>query len=394
VSSAWTRAAIIWLLLAVPYFGGLALLIANTGGLGSSLNIPGTLFVALVYGVFAGVLISRLPRHPITWLFAFCAGVSAVHILVGGLLEREVTVVSGPSDAAPWLAAFESVLWIPQVWAIFAIAFLFPDGKLPSTRWRPVFLLVTAWLGTAFLMYGSLSGPIELWPMFENPIGLSLLPVDFARSYAGYAFAGGAVLSFVSALSRFRSARGETRAQLKWFAFAAGSVAVGVVPAALLYFAPPPFPIIAILIGTVAVGFFLPVAIAIAVLRYRLYDIDVLIRRSLTYAAVSAVLAITYVAAVVLTGSALRPLIAGSDLAVAASTLLVVALFQPIRTRVQGIIDHRFYRARYDAARTLDAFSARLRNEVELDAVRADLLGAVGETVRPTHASVWLRVER
>jgi len=133
------------------------------------------------------------------------------------------------------------------------------------------------------------------------------------------------------------------------------------------------------------------VAIGIAILRDRVFDIDVLINRTLVYAGVSALLGGAYVAGVVLFQAALRPLTGGSELAIAASTLLVVALFQPIRRRVQDLVDRRFYRARYDAARTLDAFSSRLRNEVELDAVRADLLGAVGETVRPAHASVWLR---
>lgn len=116
-----------------------------------------------------------------------------------------------------------------------------------------------------------------------------------------------------------------------------------------------------------------------------------LIRRTLVYALVSAILVATYVAAVVLVGAALRPFIAGSDLSVAVSTLVVVALFQPARRRVQDLVDRRFYRSRYDAVGTIDAFAARLRDEVELDAVREDLLGAVGDTVRPAHASLWLR---
>jgi hypothetical protein len=135
----------------------------------------------------------------------------------------------------------------------------------------------------------------------------------------------------------------------------------------------------------------LPIAMAVAILRHRLYDIDLLVRRTLVYGLVSALLLATYVAAVVLLQAVLRPLTAGSDLAVAGSTLLVVALFQPIRRRVQDLVDRRFYRARYDSARAVDLFASRLRSEVDIDAVRFDLIAVVDEALRPSQASVWLR---
>ena len=144
------------------------------------------------------------------------------------------------------------------------------------------------------------------------------------------------------------------------------------------------------LIGGLAYTIF-PIAIGIAILRYRLYEIDVVIRRTLVYGAVSLILAATYLAAVLVLQAALRSLTSGSELAVAGSTLMVIALFQPLRARIQTGVDRRFYRSHYDAARTLDDFSVRLRDEVDLDAVRSDLLDAVDRTVQPASASVWLR---
>jgi hypothetical protein len=142
--------------------------------------------------------------------------------------------------------------------------------------------------------------------------------------------------------------------------------------------------------GIVGVGL-LPVAIGIAIFRYRLYDIDVLIRRTLTYAALSAILLAAYLVGLALFQTILAPITSGSAAAVAISTLGVVALFQPVRARIQAGVDRRFYRSRYDSTQTLDAFSARLRDEVDLDAVRSDLIDAVQRTVQPAHASVWLR---
>ncbi len=144
-------------------------------------------------------------------------------------------------------------------------------------------------------------------------------------------------------------------------------------------------------IGLATVTVLIPISIGIAVLRYRLYDIDVLINRALVYGATTAGIAIAFFAGIVVLQSLLRPLTSGSELAVAASTLVSFALFQPLRRRIQDAVDRRFYRSRYDAARTLDAFSVQLRDEVDLDAVRAELVSAVRDTVQPAHASVWLR---
>jgi hypothetical protein len=192
---------------------------------------------------------------------------------------------------------------------------------------------------------------------------------------------GGASWSLVL---RFRRSTGIAREQIKWLAYSAVPlVAAGFVSAIV-----PDKP------GQVLFAFLLlsvPVAVGIAVLRYRLYDIDLLINRTLVYVTLSATLIAVYVAGVILFQAALRLFTSGSELSVAASTLATLALFQPLRHRIQDAVNRRFFRSRYDATRTLDAFSLRLRDEVDLDAVRAGLIDAVQRTVQPAHASVWLR---
>jgi hypothetical protein len=187
---------------------------------------------------------------------------------------------------------------------------------------------------------------------------------------------------------RFRRSQSVERQQLKWLMYAAG-ITFGLMVIGYM-FSLGPIKILVNILTVFGLGL-LPVAIGIAVTRYRLYDIDVLIRRTLIYATLSAVLLVAYASGVALIQLALAPVTSGNGLAVAISTLAVVALFQPLRRRIQEAVDRRFYRSRYDAARTLDSFAVRLRDEVDLDAVRADLLGSVRQTMAPAHVSLWLR---
>jgi len=215
------------------------------------------------------------------------------------------------------------------------------------------------------------------------------LPIDLDESgrrlFAVIFLGPAAILCGAAFVHRFRSSRGALRQQLKWMAYAATIVVVANV------FLPVTFGRKPLEIANQLSFLAVPVAAAIAILRYRLYDIDVLINRTLVYGSLTLMLGLVYVVTVLASQQVLRGLTGGSDIAVAGSTLLVVALFQPIRTRVQEIVDRRFYRARYDAARTIDAFSAQLRNDVELDSVRADLISVIHDTMHPAHASVWLR---
>jgi hypothetical protein len=201
-------------------------------------------------------------------------------------------------------------------------------------------------------------------------------------------------ISWAAVVIRFRRSRGVERLQIKWFLYAVGVVLLAIATLFSLSF-----------IGnwiTDEILFFMftftfmliPLSIGVAILRYRLYDIDHLINRTVVYGVTTGAIGLTFFAGVVVLPALLRPLISGSEVAVAVSTLFSFALFQPMRARVQQAVDRRFYRSRYDAARTLDAFSVRLRDEVDLDSVRGELLDAVGTTLSPAHASVWLRERR
>ena len=218
-----------------------------------------------------------------------------------------------------------------------------------------------------------------------NPVGIpGAGPVlDVVEAMAGLAALLSIVLGVTSLSLRFRRAHGVERLQLKWFASAALLFAVACVCGFVL------FPDNDVAFGLLIVGAFslIPIAAGVAILRYRLYDIDVVINRALVYGALTATLGATYLALVLLIGLA----VGHSGFAVAVSTLAVAALFRPARSRIQGTVDRRFYRRRYDAARTLEAFGGRLREEVDLDALTADLQGVVADTVQPAHVSVWLR---
>ena len=224
-----------------------------------------------------------------------------------------------------------------------------------------------------------------------NPIGVSSPLVDLLQGLAVLALLIGVFGSSASLIVRFRRSRGEQRQQMKWLALA-GAVAAATLPIAVVLWD---------VIGETAANgaimlsvLGLPVATGVAILRYRLYDIDVVINRTLVYGALTATLALAYLGSVLLLQLALRPLTESSNLAIAASTLAVAALFRPARTRIQEAVDRRFYRRKYDAARTLERFGTRLRDQVALDNLSGELRTVVAETMQPAHVSLWLRTPR
>jgi hypothetical protein len=241
-------------------------------------------------------------------------------------------------------------------------------------------------------------GELAVYADIDNPIhvhGAALAVVEALGAASEFLLMISILLTALSLVLRFRGSRGRERQQVKWFAFAGLMTAGGLLIAALGNLLPPAWgnPI-----GGVGWALFLsfailgiPIATGIAILRHHLYDIDVVINRTLVYGTLTAALAATYVGSVLLLRVVLSPLAGESALAVAGSTLAVAALFRPARARIQAVVDRRFYRSRYDAARTLDEFALRLRNELDLDAVGTDLCAAAVRTVQPSHISLWLR---
>ena len=351
-----------------------------------------------------GVLIVRLhPRNTMGWLLLAIGLIWGLAGLADGYARYGLVVNPGSLPAPQVAAALAAVSWPSGIGLMGTfLILLFPDGHLPSPRWRHVARLCGMVIIAITIVIALSPGPLETGPVptVENPWGL-----ESARS----ALAGLVpiiipllplcVLACATSLvRRFRRSSGVERLQLKWFASAGALVALLFllsIAGSLLKSAPfsgrdPEW--LSVVQTMASLSFvLLPIAIGIAVLRHRLYDIDVVINRALVYSALTVTLGTTYLTMVLGLQGLLRPLTDQSDLAVAASTLAVAALFGPARRWIQAVVDRRFYRNRYDAARTLDAFVSQLRHELDLDAVGDGLSAAVRETVQPAHVSLWMR---
>jgi len=333
-----------------------------------------------------------------------------VDLLHGGLLsgaglfswsyaEYSYFVADQPPPLAHFVAWVGSWFWYPLLGTLLMLPLLlFPDGLL-SRRWRPVLWLaigsivaVTALAATPTTFVVGEGDGTGQGMRLEGPIGLfdarqvENLPVF---SVFGILVLVITLLGVVSLVTRFRRSHGRERLQMKWFMYAAAlmfvNLAVGMAVPAFDESAA------STVLFVVAIAA-LPLSCGVAIVRHRLYDIDLIINRTLVYGTMTAILLFAYLGLVVLLQQLLAPLTEDSDLAVAASTLAVAALFRPLRAAVQGFIDRRFYRSKYDAAATLGAFSVRLRDQVDLDSLGRELVAVVGTTMQPVHASLWLRI--
>lgn len=345
------------------------------------------------YATTGALIVSRRPRNPVGWVLlgvAVFAGVSAA-------VETYLWTGLGPGRAfAGWGAS-----WFWDLWLVLAGIFLpllFPTGRPPAPRWRWV-----AWCGAAAFVFSVLGvglrpGPLDLatGKPVDNPLGVTALSTDVfsAADRLGTLLFAVAVLGTVISLGlRLRASQGVERQQLKWFTFVGVVTLGGAAVAGFSELVALPSVVAdtgwtAFISGAV-VG--LPVAVAIAVLRYRLYDVDRVINKTVVYATLTAGLLTTYFLCVLVLERVIDPIRGSSSLAVAGSTLAVAALFRPARRRLQTAVDRRFYRDGYDAARTLDDFATRLRHEVDLDTVREDLRRTADDAFHPAHVSVWIR---
>jgi len=353
----------------------------------------------VTFATVGALVASRWPKNAIGWIFCWLGLSFSL-----GSASEEYALYALVTEAGSLLGA-KGMVWLtslfggPIVFALFALVFLlFPDGRLPSRRWRPVVWLelvavvcLVAWafepgpLGNLGLVRVSNPFGIQDAAGLLGTLGLVGLFMTLAVAVAGG----------ISLVVRFRGARGVERQQIKWFAFS-GVVFCAVFAAGPFLWTLPQSPATAWIwpVLFLAGASTIPAAVGIAILRHRLYDIDLLINRALVYGSLTATLLAGYFGGIVVLQRLFVVLIGErSTLAVVASTLLIAALFNPLRRRIQGFIDRRFYRRKYDAAKTLAAFTARLREETDLDALSDNLVGMASATMQPEHASLWLRPE-
>jgi hypothetical protein len=373
----------------------------DSGGTPSAADAvnAGVYFFAIVaFATVGALLVSRRTGNRIGWVFLAIAVVVAVRVGTAQYAEYSLLIRPG-SFPGGRLAVTLGEAASTSMFALLALAVLvFPDGRLPSPRWRRLLWV----LGIAALAGALGSGlqpghfiDTDAFDRFSNPLGVGSTTGPFeALGALGWLLTTiGIFMAGVAMVRRMRRSRGIERLQLKWMAFAGAIFGVGFLVVSVTFFANLSGSTIdAVRTGLLGLGVCtIPVAAGIAILRYRLYDIDVVINRTLVYAALTATLAGTYLGSVLLLQLALSGLTAGSSLSVAVSTLAVAALFRPARARIQEAVDRRFFRRKYDAVRTLEAFSARLRDEVDLAALHVELRLVVRETLQPAHVSLWLR---
>ena len=399
-----------WLIVPLYVAGNCAFYFFRRGaGLGNGANLLDDVVGMVLnvgFGAFAVVgalLVAKRSTNLIGWIMAAIAFMVAI-FNAGGAYATYVMVTRGQPDALAVVGAWTAnCYWFVMLaLALFYLPMLIPDGRLLSRRWLPV-AVVAGIAASGFVLPRAFMDtlPLNEAPGYEidNPIGIEGVGSVENLPIFGVLLNGLLVIAFVgtaaSVVVRFRRSRGVERLQMKWFVyvsvvFVGGSILTSVIGVATGLRWLEQFSFVLSMVALVG----LPIAVGIAILRYRLYDIDVVINRTLVYGLLTLLLALMYFGGIVLL-QRVFVLLTGqqSTLAVVASTLLIAALFNPLRGRIQAFIDRAFYRRKYDARKTLEAFSARLRDETDLEALNSEVVGVVRETIQPAHVSVWLRPE-
>ena len=341
---------------------------------------------ALTSAVVGAVVASRRPGNPVGWFFLGSSISLTLAELTSEYALYGLRTVPRTLPFARVMAWPQTWLWVPGVaLSLIFLPLYFPNGRLPSRRWRWV-----VWISAAFCAYSAVVAAF-LIDTADDEAGIAnpfLIPADgpvveVLEGVMQWLLVPVVVASAASLVVRFRRSRGEERQQMKWLTYVAALMPVLILLASRFQ------------VADYAAGILfasVPVVVGIAVLKYRLYDVDLLINRTLVYATLTAALLSVYVGGVVTLQLVFRGLMGqGNQLAVVASTLAIAALFQPLRRRIQELIDHRFYRQKYDARKTLAAFGATLRDEVDLGRLGGELVSVTLETLQPAHVSVWLR---
>ena len=339
----------------------------------------------LAFAVVGGLITRRSADNTIGWLLGAIGALFALVVASSSISSWALRTQTLPEAVGEWISVGSSA-WVIALGLIGTqLPLRLPDGKLPSPRWRWFSWATIALIAVSLVGMSASPGPVEGVPGTSGP-----LTAEWARPLAAAFLL--VIASFVGALAslvlRYRRASAHDRAQLRWVAFGGAFFLVVYLAAAPHSGGDSPMSTLVTAFAQLAFGA-LPVAIGYAMLRHDLYDIDVVINRALVYGSLTAILATSYLGSVLLLQYALRGLLESSDLAVAGSTLAVAALFRPVRRRVQEVVDRRFYRRRYDAAQTLDQFTARLRDQLDPDALAGDICRVVEETVQPTHVLLW-----
>ncbi len=375
---------------------------SSSWGTGGALPSIAFMFTRLMFPVVGILIATRRPGNAVAWILLAIGLVWSVDTAAGSFAATADADHHGTTGLAPYAAAIGNFQWVLAIGITGTfLLLLFPDGHLPGPRWRWVARLSAGTLAlgslTILLAPGKLTDSAV--PDATNPFGIAALAgaLDVASGLFILLLPIAMVCSAASMVVRFRRSGGVERQQLKWLATAAGIVALlyAVVLVLSLAFEESRNQVpqwIRILEDVALFSFSLiPISIGFAVFRYRLYDIDLIIRRTLIYTVVVATLAVLYLGTVTVLSGGLQTVTGQSSaLAVTVSTLVAVAAFRPLQHRVQRAVDRRFARVSYDAARTLEAFSSRLREQIDLDALSSDMVGVVTDTMRPEHASLWL----
>ena len=354
---------------------------------------------AVFFSSVGAIVASRRPENPVGWLLCLWALSESIshfsaQYAIYALLARPDSLPAG--QAMAWVSSW--LVFIVIGLSVLSIL-LFPTGRPPSRRWRWL-----TWLTVAFVLVGAVSGAFSSGPVdglgpIRNPLGIE----GFSDVSDSIVFNMVALVLVVAAASsvfvRLRRAKGIERQQIKWFAYAAAASVMGLVLAHII----PDVIEVPLWFERIGRAIFLlllpamPISMGIAILRYRLYDIDLIINRTLVYGSLTLMLALVYFGGVTATQSLFRTLTGQEQqpqLAIVVSTLAIAALFNPLRGRIQSFIDRRFYRSKYDAQKTLEAFTSKLRDETDLEALSGDLEGVVRETMQPAYVSLWLRPDK